>query len=388
MSKASKIQFTRRGFLASTLWFPVASMAYAQSQTTTTKSRNVWDEFEMYEDEKTGAKIYKIVTGPSKNTTIYQTHPMWGKSCEHFYFLSDRSEGKSQLHRLERDTKKISPVLEIGIGNFSLSWETERVYFFKENKIFKQEVDGSKSEIGTYPDEFGTMTGGIGISADEKWLYCATHKEEGEQNLLRRMSISEGKWEECTQVPFKIGHVQPNFWNTDLVMFCWETGGDSPQRTWCWSEKTHKAEPFFVEPDELWITHEVWWGTERALFTIWPYDEAHKKLPHGVAETDKEKGSKGSMNLLAQYPAWHTHGSHDFKWVLGDDFDRNIWLILPEKKERRLLVSGKIGNNIKVHPHASFLPDSSGIVFNTSCFGYEEIHLVLLPENFEALPLA
>ena len=94
------------------------------------------------------------------------------------------------------------------------------------------------------------------------------------------------------------------------------------------------------------------------------------------------------MNLLAQYPAWHTHGSHDFKWVLGDDFDRNIWLILPEKKERRLLVSGKIGNNIKVHPHASFLPDSSGIIFNTSSFGYEEIHLVLLPENFETLPLA
>ncbi|MGC8737708.1 MAG: hypothetical protein ACP5UA_03555 [Candidatus Hydrogenedens sp.] len=387
MFRENKIHLTRRSFLASTLILPVVNVAYTQNPVTSTKPHNVWDEFESYEDETTGARIYRIVNGPSKNTTIYQTHPMWGKSCEHFYFFSDRSEGKLQLHRLERTTKKIVPVLETNIGNFSLSWDTERVYFFNGNKVCKQEMDGSRTEIGTYPDEFGTQIGGIGISADEKWLYCATHKEGKEQSVLRRMSIPEGTWEECAQMPFKIGHVQPNFWNTDLVMFCWETGGDGPQRTWCWSEQTRKAEPFFVEHDNLWITHEVWWGKERALFTIWPYDEVHKKLPHGVAETDREKGSKSMMNVLSQYPAWHTHGSHDFKWVLGDDFDRNIWLIDPDKKERRLLVSGKIGNNIKVHPHASFLTDNSGIVFNTSRFGYEEIHLVLLPEHFNALPL-
>lgn len=382
LSKERKRIFTRRTFLASSIILPIAGLSYAQNQ----KKQDKWNKFEMYEDEKTGARIYRIITGPSTNTTIYQTHPMWGQSCEHFYFFSNCSNGKMQLHRLECATGKITPVLEPGTGDFSLSWNTERVYFFNKDKLFRQEPDGKCYEIGTYPEEYGSLVGGIGVSGDEKWIYCGTHKEGEEQNILRRIRISNGEWEECARVPFKIGHVQPNLWNPDLVMFCWETGGDSPQRTWCWSEKTRKAEPFFVEHDELWITHEVWWGKERALFTIWPYDEPHKKLPHGVAETDREQGSKSVMNVLAQYPAWHTHGSHDFKWVLGDDFDRNIWLISPEKKERRLLVSGKIKNNIKVHPHASFLPDSSGIVFNTSSHGYEEIHLVLLPENYESLP--
>ncbi len=383
LPKKLKRVFNRRSFLASTILLPIAGLSYAQNKDTQSR----WDKFEMYLDEKTGAKIYKIVPGPSSNTTIYQTHPMWGQSCEHFYFFSNRSNGNMQLHRLKTSTGEITPILEPGIGIFSLSWNTERIYFFKGNKVFKQEPDRQQSEIGTYPEEYGTLVGGIGISGDEKWLYCGTHKEGEEHNILRRVNISDGTWEECARVPFKIGHVQPNLWNTDLVMFCWETGGDSPQRTWYWSEQTHKAKPFFVEYSELWITHEVWWGKERALFTIWPYDEQHKKLPHGVAETDREQGSKSIMNLLTQYPAWHTHGSHDFKWVLGDDFDRNIYLISPNQKERRLLVSGKIGNNLKVHPHASFLPDSSGIVFNTSRFGYEEIHLVLLPEHFETLPL-
>ncbi len=376
--------FTRRHFLASSLL--ITGLSFAQGQDSSRKHPNLWNDFEMYEDEKTGAKIYKIITGPSSNTTIYQTHPMWGKNCEHFYFLSNRTTGKMQVHRLERKTKNVSPVLEENTGNFSLSWNTERIYFFKEEKIIKQEPNGRRTEIGIYPQEYGTLIGGIGISADEKWLYCATKKERDEQSILRRINILTGKWEKCAKTPFEIGHVQPNFWNSDLVMFCWETGGDSPQRTWYWSEQTNKVEPFFVEHNELWVTHEVWWGKERALFTIWPYDEQHKELPHGVAETTIENGEKSIINLLTKYPAWHTHGSHNFKWVLGDDFDRNIWLIHPEKKERRLLVSGKIGNDLKVHPHASFLPDSSGIVFNTSRFGYEEIHLVLLPEKFESLP--
>lgn len=380
-------KFYRREFIALTLFVPAMGMAYKQNQSSIKQSEEKWNKFETYKDEKTGSKIIRLIKGPSANTTLYQTHPMWDSSCERFYFLSNRSRGKMQLHRLERNTQNITPVLEPDIGNFSLSWNTERIYFFQEMKIFKHEPDGHKIEIGTFPKEYGTLTGSIAISADEKWLYCGTTEKGAEESMLRRINITNGSWEECARVPFKIGHVQTNLWNTDLVMFCWETGGDSPQRTWFWSEKEHKAQPFFVEHDNLWVTHEVWWGKEQALFTIWPYDDLHKKLPHGVAVTDKKHGARSIMTVLAKYPAWHTHGSHDMNWVLGDDFDRNIWLISPKTKERRLLVSGKIGNDIKVHPHASFLPDSSGIVFNTSRFGYEEIHLVLLPEDFKSLPL-
>ncbi len=383
MSKHSKIQFTRREFITSTLFLSIATKSFSKSQET----KNHWDKFEMYEDEKTGAKIYRIISGPSKNTTIYQTHPMWGKAGKHFYFMSDRSDGNMRLHCLDITTKEIYPILERDIGNFTLSWNTERVYFFNEDRVFKQDPSGERMDIGSFPEEFGSIVGGIGIDSNEKWLYCGTHKDNEEQYVLRRLKISDGTWEECVSVSFKIGHVQPNPWNTDLVMFCWETSGDSLQRTWCWSEKTRKAEPFFVEHDELWVTHEVWWDKQCALFTLWPYDEQHKKLPHGIAETDRERGQKGIINLLTQYPAWHTHGSHNHKWVLGDDFNRNIWLISPKSKERRLLISGKKGKNINVHPHASFTPDSSGIVFNCSRFGYEEIHLVLLPKQYKVLPL-
>ncbi|MCA1902038.1 MAG: hypothetical protein LDL53_07445 [Candidatus Hydrogenedens sp.] len=386
---SNKHLLRRRDFILSSLLFSIGGkIVFSENREDKKYGWNTYLNYESFNDEKTGATIYRLITGPSKNSTIYQTHPMWGINNKHFYFYSDRTNGKMQLHRLDIASKEIIPVFENNVDDFCLTWKSEQIFFIKEHKVVKQDVLGKQTEVGFIPESFGGAIGGTAVSSDDGWFYCGTYKDGEEHRILRRLKLQDGTWEECVRVPFTIGHIQTNYWNPELIMFCWETGGDSPQRTWCWSEKTKEAEPFFVEHDDLWVTHEVWWGANRALFTIWPYDEKHKKLPHGVAETNKKKGAKGKMNVLATYPAWHTHGSRDYQWVLGDDFERNIWLISPQKKERRLLVTGKISNDLKVHPHASFLPDSSGIVFNSSRFGYEEIHLVLLPEKYDSLPLA
>lgn len=372
---------SRRTFLCTLCKLSVFNIISSKSF----RQQNLFQIYESFKDEQTEVEIIRLVSGPSKNTTIYQTHPMWSPNMENYYFLSNRSSGKMQLHKLSIPTGEVSAILDKSIQTFTLCWKSEDIFYMENRKIIKRDEKGNSKVVGKLPEDVETNSGGIAVTPNEDWLYSGFRNKNGKWSL-KRLNLSESIWEECCEVDFQIGHVQTSPWDNTKVMFCWETGGDSPQRTWLWDESTRKHRPFFLERDELWVTHEVWWGKNSALFTVWPYDEKRKSLPHGVCYSTIEKGANGEMEVLSQYPAWHTHGSHDLQWVLGDDFERNIWLINPIRKEKRLLVKGKIGNNIKVHPHASFTPDSKGIVFNSSALGMEEIHLAVIPENYEKLP--
>ena len=106
----------------------------------------------------------------------------------------------------------------------------------------------------------------------------------------------------------------------------------------------------YKETYNEWVTHEVWFDAEHILFTIWPYDDEHKKA-HGVAITDLHGDRKARCGVGA-ISAWHTHGSPDGKWVLGDD-ERNIWLIHMETGGWAA-TQGHLGKGRETHLHASF----------------------------------
>ena len=142
--------------------------------------------------------------------------------------------------------------------------------------------------------------------------------------------------------------------------------------------------PFYKETYDEWATHEVWWGAGRAAFTIWPYDEEHRKLPHGLASADL---ATGTLIVHSQFPAWHVHGSPDGRFAVADDMKRNIWLVEVATQERRLLTQGHNGEGFQTHPHPSFTPDGKAVVFNSSHNGTEDICLAEIPE-WTTLPLA
>jgi oligogalacturonide lyase len=140
--------------------------------------------------------------------------------------------------------------------------------------------------------------------------------------------------------------------------------------------------PAYKETYDEWVTHEAWWGKDEAVFTVWPYDEKHLELPHGIFSVNVRDGK---FTQHAQYKAWHTHGSVDKQWIVGDDFDRNLWLIRVADGERRLLTQGHKGEGFATHPHMSFTPDGASVVFSSSRNGSDSVFLVDVPE-FESLP--
>lgn len=57
---------------------------------------------------------------------------------------------------------------------------------------------------------------------------------------------------------------------------------------------------------------------------------------------------------------WHVHGSSDGRYAVGDDFDRNIYLI-DRKTRKMILLSTGHKSTAADHPHPTFSPDGTRI---------------------------
>lgn len=373
--------FSRRFFLQSGLAGAAGIMTggCATSRATTARLEGV---FPSYIDETTGAKVHVLTPGEPSDQVVYQTHPMWTPGMTHLVFLSKRSGDALAPHVLEMKTGTIRPLLGAAGRVFSLGWRGGQCYYLEGNDLcvidvaagFEGRDKGRK--VASMPPEYAGNSGGMSVSADEGIVYVGTTFEEKKRWGILALDVKTATWRTHVSVDFLMGHVQASPFKTNEVMFCHETGGDAPQRTW-FSDGVNPHRTFYKETYNEWVTHEVWWAPDKILFTVWPYDAEHREKPHGVAWA-----TLGSdvMNVVAQYPAWHTHGTWDGRWVMGDDFSRNIWLMRMPEKERRLLTQGHQGKGFTNHPHGSFTPDKRGIVFTSSKQGSEDVVLVELPK--------
>lgn len=342
-----------------------------------------------YRDPQSSVMV-QVLTPEAGTTsrTIYQTHPMWTPRMDYVVFYSDMSGGWAP-HARQMGSGMVRPLAEGDVGLCALARENDALYFLKDNAVHRQHVRAAfqnlrRAEVLTELPRRLALSGGISLDAEEKVLYAGLAESEEGPWHIQALDLDSRRWTNVLTVDFQVGHVQAHPASPGLIMFCHETGGDAPQRMWTTRVESGVALPFYEETFDEWVTHEVWWTDKRVLFTVWPYDDQREAQMHGIVSMNLQKGD---LRNHARYRAWHTHGSPDGKWILGDDFDRNLWLIEPMSGERRLLTGGHNGEGFTTHPHAAFSPDGSAIVFNSGRLGYEAVFLVQIP-RFDTLPAA
>lgn len=345
--------------------------------------------FPEYRDDVTGARVRDLTPGDARSWVVYQTHPMWTPGMTHLMYYSDRDQ-KSSIWAVEMATGE-ARMIEGPNGGSVLARKDDRLYFLRDRTVYRKRLleafagKEAVEEVATLPS-FATHTnGGLSLDAEEGVLYTGAALENSKRNAILALHLRSGGWRKVCEVDFQIGHVQASPFRSSEIMFCWETGGDAPQRTWFVNANGTGLRPAYPETYEEWVTHEVWWSPDRIIFTVWPYDEERTRKPHGILSADVKTGVP---TIHTQYRAWHTHGSPDGRWILGDDFDRNLWLVKADTGERRLLTQGHKAEDQTTHPHASFTPDSKAIVFTSSRGGIDHVYLVDLPERWESLPPA
>ncbi|MHC4310193.1 MAG: hypothetical protein ACYSSN_09635 [Planctomycetota bacterium] len=353
------------------------------SQDTSNVGRRFPSERTSYRDLVTGYEISMLTTSPAKDNKIYQTHPNWIADGRHIVFVSERT-GTNQYFALSTDTGEITQLTnDVGPGNAFVHRTKNCMLYISQRTIWELDINAIcnlkenkhnsrfRRKVADLPDNL-TVSGTLSVDSNGKDIYLGVQYDEDSWGLVA-LNVETGRFRKIINLGFRVGHCQAHPSILGLIMYCWETGGDSQQRMWIVRADGSENKPFYKETYDEWVTHEVWWGSDKALFTIWPRNEQMLMKPHGIAYISIDNRA---LNILSQKKYWHVGGSPDGKWAAGDNFDGEIYLISADTGKAKLLTQGHRPRGATVHPHPSFSPDGSSILFCSEKNGNWDLFLV------------
>jgi oligogalacturonide lyase len=329
-------------------------------------------------------------TFPEPESTIGGKKPVQVIEVDLAKLFKDSEAGKLEAASEYQRVCGTTPVeMEAG-GDMALDGDEQIVYF----RIGKQEskkhlAEGTKIETNFGPRNMGAGPAGIG-----------------------KMNLKTGESSFVVAVPFQIGHIQTNPWVPGEIVFCWETGGKSPQRTWTVMADGTGLRPLYPESEYEWVTHEAVISKDEVAIAIM----GHRKVGTGKNQETKvgsEKqvdpknpgqelgwGPSGTrekptglgiinlrtreMTIIGQTPSgsglWHVNGSSDGRWAVGDDFKRGIYLIDRNTHEMLLLSAGHKETSSD-HPHPTFNADGTKIEIQSAMLSDDNrsMNIVIIP---------
>ena len=406
-------------------------------------------------DPVTGVELIFLTSTPAGDSKIYQTHNQWTSDGKWVIFRSRRV--KNEAMAVNEESGVIVQVTEGGYtGSLNVARKSMHLYYMKklqeessEQEII--EVNLSKlftdSEAGTLKDESeyqrvcGTIpaeinaNGDMALDGDEKWVWFRVGRDEAMKHLpegteleedygprhmgsgpggIAGMNIETGEIKYVVSVPFQVGHIQSNPWVPGQIVFCWETGGKSPQRTWIVNSDGTGLRPLYPESPYEWITHEAVITPDEVAFAIM----GHRKIPgtseevpegtdvHGTNPGQEEEwGPSGTrekptglgivniktreMTIAGQIPYgsgfWHVTGSKDGRFAAGDNFAREIYIIDRHTNEMMMLSAGH-KPTAQDHPHPTFKPDGTEIEIESAMLSEDgksmNICIIPVPEEW------
>ena len=408
-------------------------------------------ERKVINDPKTGVELVfltsKSGTGDSK---IYQTHNQWTSDGRWIIFRSDRVKGEAMA--VNEETGDIVQVTEGGftgmlcVARKSMNLYIMRVKNDKEGQRIGMEVveinlerlfaDSEAERLkkksayericGVIPAEM-CSEGDMALDGSETFVYFRLDKEFarkypiaqqiapnfGPRHMgagpggIGKMDLTTGKAEHVVSVHFKVGHIQGNPWHPGEVIFCWETGGKAPQRTWMVNADGTNLRPIYRETEHDWVTHEAVISEDELVIALLGHrpinlkgGEAEglesfafsdqwgpsgtKEYPTGIAVVNMRTRELTMEGQVDGDNFWHVAGSQDGHWVAGDDFARELWLIDRHTKERILLTAGH-KTTARDHVHPTFKPDGTEIEIQSAMLSEDgksmNICIVKLPQH-------
>lgn len=426
-------------------------------------------EKKVVKDPVTGTMLTFLTSTPAGDNKIYPTHNQWTSDGQWLIFRSGRVPREAMA--VNEKTGEMVQVTEGGYsGMLNIARNSMKFYFmrsmdtatrrptdttaarrrseepvqiievdlakvFADSKAGKMKPASAYQRVcGTTPPEMGAG-GDMALDGGEEWAYFRVGKEEAARHLpagtkiesnfgprnmgagpsgIAAMNVKTGEIKHVISVPFQVGHIQINPWVPGEIVFCWETGGKSPQRTWTVMADGSGLRPLYPESEYEWVTHEAVITRDDVAMAIM----GHRKIPGTDKKTaagtpvsganpgqETAWGPSGTrekptglaivnlrtreMTIAGQTPSgsglWHVHGSPDGRFAVGDDFSRSVYLIDRHTREMIMLSTGH-KETAADHPHPTFSPDGTKIQIQSAMLSADgksmNICIVPVPETW------
>lgn len=408
-------------------------------------------------DSVTGVQLTFLTSTPAGDRKIYQTHNQWTSDGKWLIFRSNRVAHEAMA--VNEETGEMVQVSEGGYrGMLNVARNSMKLYFMRRitiddstrslqvievdlEKLFRDSDAGTLQAESVYQRVCGTAPanwdagGDMALDANEDRVYFRVGEKEAYKHLregteieedfgprhmgagpagIGAMNIHTGECTYVVSVPFQVGHLQTNPWVPGQIVFCWETGGKSPQRTWLVHADGTGLRPLYPESEYEWVTHEAVISADEVAIAIM----GHRKIPNTPVQVVEGTGVYGAnpgqeaawgpsgtrekptglgivniqtreMVIAGQTPAgsglWHVHGSADKRFVVGDDFSRSLYLIDRKTHEMMMLTTGH-KTTADDHLHPTFSPDGTRIQIQSAMLSEDghslNICIVPVPERW------
>lgn len=417
-------------------------------------------ERKVIKDPVTGTDLVFLTSTAKGDSKIYQTHNQWTSDGKWLIFRSNRVPDEAMA--VNEESGELVQVTEGGYtGMLNIARKSMKLYFMRkpiekgsENgsmeivevdlaKVFADSQAGQMEDRSAYERVCGITPPELRAGGDmaldggsEEWVFFRIGKEEARKHLpegmpiessfgprnmgagpsgIAKMNIKTGEVAHVISVPFQIGHIQTNPWLSGEIVFCWETGGKSPQRTWIVMADGTGLRPLYPESEYEWVTHEAFMTKDEVGFAIMGHRPIIKAGDNKVAKgtnfkgvnpgQEAEWGPSGTrekptgfavVNLRTREMRiegqthqgsgfWHVAGSTDGRWLAGDDFARNIYLIDRNTHQMVLLSSGH-KTTAADHPHPTFSPDGTRIQIQSAMLAEDDrsmnICVIAVPDSW------
>ena len=339
-------------------WLAVALVMLSAITANAQIGKRFPSEKKVVKDPVTGTMLTFLTSSPNGDSKIYQTHNQWTSDGKWLIFRSGKVKGEAMA--VNEKTGEMVQVTEGGYtGMLSIARKSMKLYFMRNPnrptmstpnnssgidptarqrppvslqiievdlaKLFADSESGKlksadeyQKVCGTTPPEIGAG-GDMALDGDEEWVYFRVSPQEaarhmppdvkmepnfGPRNMgagpsgIGAMNIKTGKFKHVVSVPFQVGHIQTNPWVAGEIVFCWETGGKSPQRTWTVLSDGTGLHPVYKEPADDWVTHEAVIGKDEVAIAIMGHRQILGSTVQVAAGTEVGGANPGARSGL------------------------------------------------------------------------------------------
>jgi oligogalacturonide lyase len=395
-------------------------------------------------DPVTGIPLTFLTSTPAGDSKIYPTHPQWTADGKWLIFRSSRAAGQAMAVN-EETGDMVQVTEGGYTGMLCVARHSMRLYVMRAPapppgappsasadqgtrgagpgrqrrplqiveidlaRVFADSAAGTLKAANTYervcgtiPADMGAAGGDMALDANEDVAYFRLSGGDLASRLpagtkiaepfgprgmgagpagLAGMNLQTGDITFIVAVPFQIGHVQTNPWVPGEIVFCWETGGKAPQRTWTVMADGTGLRPLYPEAPYEWITHEAVITKDEVAIAILGHRRANagagpgQEAGWGPAGKPEHPTGVGIVNLrtremriVGQLPVgdpgnsiWHVHGSADGRWAVADDFQYRLWLIDRHTGEMMMLSDNGHTRTAADHQHPTFSADGTRV---------------------------
>ncbi|MCG9129329.1 PD40 domain-containing protein [Candidatus Poribacteria bacterium] len=363
-------------------------------------------ELRELQDSQTGSHIYQITGDETINHNLYFLTPSFTQDQKYLIFTSYRS-GKANFYIVEYPDGNIVQITngdEVHGYSGVISKEGKELFYTEGNSIKAIHIESFEERVlAVFP---GGSLGECSVSADENYIVTAM-KLDGKSHVTVTATDGSGGEIIYTSPDQTIIHPQFHPKHPELIAY----SGDPAPRMWTIKRDGTENRRLYEHENSEFLVHETFLGSQDDLIvTHWPY--SLRRISLDTLE----------METISDFNAWHIASNRDGTKVLCDTVHPDIGLRLVDvetgkheaicypksssggsqwKKDRYAVAEDwaaaqQDGDREKslswmemkidtvygpqwTHPHPSFSPDESSVVYTSDVSGYSQVYVANIP---------